>query len=139
MTYLRWVKNREDLRKGPKSFPQKLSFDEHEKILKIAYSDEFQDKSPAFIVPALADRGVYIASESSFYRILRKNQAHNHRRKSKTPIKRNLLRPIATALNQVWSWDITYLRGPMKGQFYYLSTFSVEKSFIKFMSKKLLI
>jgi putative transposase len=120
MTYLRWTQSCQDMRKGPNSFPQKLSSIEQQRILKHAYSEEFQDKSPAFIVPALADRGIYVASESSFYRILKRNQARNHRQKSKRPIKRNLLRPIATAPNQVWSWDITYLRGPIKGQFYYL-------------------
>lgn len=43
-----------------------------------------------------------------------------HRGRSKRPEKRNLLRPVATGPNQVWSWDITYLRGPIKGQFFYL-------------------
>lgn len=121
MTYHRWISNEEgDLRAGPKKVAHKLSRDEELKILRYAYADEFQDKSPAFIVPALADRDIYIASESSFYRVLKRSEAQVHRRKSKKPIKRNLLRPIASAPNQVWSWDITYLRGPIKGQFYYL-------------------
>lgn len=121
MTYHRWITNEDgDLRTGPKKVAHRLSRDEEQTILKYTYADEFQDKSPAFIVPALADRDIYIASESSFYRVLKRSEAHTHRRKSKRPIKRNLLRPIASAPNQVWSWDITYLRGPIKGQFYYL-------------------
>lgn len=99
---------------------QMLSIEEQSKVLKHAYSDEFKDKSPAFIVPALADRGIYVASESTFYRILKKQMANNHRRRSRKPVKRNLIRPIALAPNQVWSWDITYLRGPIRGKFYYL-------------------
>lgn len=120
-TYQRWMKfGLNDKRKGPNNIAHRLTKEEKDRILKLAYSDEFKDKSPAFIVPALADRGIYIASESTFYRILKQQSAHTHRRRSKRPIKRNLLRPIATAPNQVWSWDITYLRGPIKGQFYYL-------------------
>lgn len=120
-TYQRWIKNNQgDRRKGPLNISHRLSQKEHDKILKYVYSNEFKDKSPAFIVPALADRGIYLASESSFYRVLKQSCSHTHRRKSKRPTKRRLLRPIASAPNQVWSWDITYLRGPIRGQFFYL-------------------
>lgn len=120
MTYHRWVSSSHDLRHGPKTISHRLSIAEEQQILRYSYSEEFQDKSPAFIVPALADKNIYIASESTFYRVLKKHEAHTHRRKSKRPVKRNLLRPVALAPNQVWSWDITYLRGPIRGQFYYL-------------------
>ena len=76
---------------------------------------------PCEIVPALADEGRYIASESSFYRILRDEKMQNHRGRSQTPGKNG--KPTsytATAPNQVWTWDITYLRGPVKGIFFYL-------------------
>ena len=62
------------------------------------------------IVPILADEGTYIASESTFYRILREEKMQNHRGRSQEPGKHG--KPtsyVATAPNQVWTWDITYL------------------------------
>ena len=76
---------------------------------------------PCEIVPALADEGEYIASESTFYRILREEKMQNHRGRSQEPGKHG--KPtsyVATAPNQVWTWDITYLKGPIKGLFFYL-------------------
>lgn len=76
---------------------------------------------PSQIVPTLADEGIYIASESSFYRILREEKMQNHRGRSQEPGKYN--KPTsycAKAPNQVWTWDITYLNGPAKGLFFYL-------------------
>lgn len=76
---------------------------------------------PCEIVPALADEGEYIASESTFYRILREEKMQNHRGRSQEPGKHG--KPtsyVATAPNQVWTWDITYLRGSVKGFFFYL-------------------
>lgn len=69
----------------------------------------------------LADRGIYLASESTYYRILKaKNQLH-HRGSSKP--RGTYTRPVsytARAPNQVWSWDITHLPGEVKGERYYL-------------------
>lgn len=76
---------------------------------------------PCQIVPALADEGIYIASESTFYRILHEEKMQNHRGRSQEPGKHH--KPTsytATAPNQVWTWDITYLNGPIKGLFFYL-------------------
>ncbi len=76
---------------------------------------------PCQIVPTLADRGEYIASESTFYRVLHEEKMQNHRGRSQEPYKH--ARPTsycATGPNQVWTWDITYLNGPIKGIFYYL-------------------
>lgn len=76
---------------------------------------------PCQIVPALADEGEYIASESTFYRVLRTEKMQNHRGRSQEPGKYG--KPTsycADAPNQVWTWDITYLAGAVKGLFYYL-------------------
>ena len=76
---------------------------------------------PCQIVPALADEGIYLASESTFYRILHEEKMQNHRGRSQEPGKH--AKPTsycATAPNQVWTWDITYLNGPVKGLFFYL-------------------
>jgi putative transposase len=76
---------------------------------------------PCQIVPTLADEGTYIASESTFYRILHEEKMQNHRGRSQEPGKNP--KPTsycATAPNQIWTWDITYLSGAVKGMFYYL-------------------
>jgi len=89
-------------------------------ILDIANSAEFRDLSPCKIVPLLADEGRYIASESTFYRVLKNEKQLTHRHKS-SPQKHH--KPDAfTAItpNQVWSWDITYLPSQIKGQYFYL-------------------
>ena len=71
-------------------------------------------------MPILADAGVYIASESTFYRILREEQLLVHRGKAKAARHHRPTEYVATGPNQVWSWDITYLRSPVRGWFYYL-------------------
>jgi putative transposase len=78
------------------------------------------DKTPWEIVPMLADRGIYIASESSFYKVLREQQLLAHRLNSNPPKHERPKELIAHAPNQVWSWDITYLKSPVLGMFYYL-------------------
>lgn len=114
----------DDRRHGPKSPPSnKLSTAERKKLLKIANSSEFRDKSPSQIVPTLADRDTYIASESTFYRTLRAEGQQNHRGRSKPPTAKRPNEHRATGPNQVWSWDITYLRAPVLGMYFYLYLF----------------
>lgn len=81
------------------------------------------DLSPSQIVPTLADRGSYIASESSFYRVLKENKMLEHRGKSKRPEQKRPAPLVARAPNEIYSWDITYLKGPVTGQFFYLYMF----------------
>jgi len=111
----------EDKRRGPKRpLPQQLTQEERKLVVDTANSPEFRDKSPRQIVPTLADRGEYIASESTFYRVLHDEGMMGHREPSQP---RRVSKPdehIATAPNQVWCWDITYLRSPVRGVFYYL-------------------
>lgn len=98
----------------------KLSEHERQQILDIANQPEFAHRPPSQIVPALADRGLYIASESSFYRVLREADQLARRGKAKPPA-RQRPRPLqASAPNQLWSWDITYLATTIKGMFFYL-------------------
>ena len=104
--------------------PNKLTEDEQCRIVSIANSDEFKHMAPHQIVPILAERGEYIASESSFYRILKANKQLTHRHKSRVPASRNKPKALtATAPNQIFSWDITYLATTVKGHFYYLYLF----------------
>lgn len=114
----------EDGRHGPKSEPQnKLSAAERQKLLDVANSAEFRDLSPKQIVPKLADRGKYIASESTFYRVLREEKQLTHRGRAKAPSSRLPAEKRATGPGQVWSWDITYLRSSVAGMFFYLYLF----------------
>lgn len=98
----------------------KLTLEEKQEILDIVHSKKYADLPPSQIVPILADEGIYIASESSYYRVLREAKEMNHRGLIKSPVKRPISTYSATAPNQVWMWDITYLNGPIRGIHYYL-------------------
>jgi transposase InsO family protein len=118
----RWEKNGvDDRRKDNNKKPaNKLSEIERARVLKIVNSEEFKDLPPSQIVPILADRGQYIASESTFYRILKEAGQNAHRSQSR-PCKNKAPETLtATGPNQVWSWDITYLPAPIRGQHWYL-------------------
>lgn len=113
----------EDERHGPRSEPgNKLSQVERQEVLDVATSAQFRDVSPKQIVPTLADQGRYLASESTFYRILREEELMAHRASSRPPSPRPRML-VATSPNQVYTWDITYLKSPVRGEFYYLSMF----------------
>jgi transposase InsO family protein len=71
-------------------------------------------------VPALADKGEYIASESTIYRILREENQLRHRGRSKPPVKKIATTHIAAGPNKVWSWDITWLPGMILGMYFKL-------------------
>lgn len=105
-----------------KSLPSHmLSEKEKQAIVDCCVSEEFANLPPSQIVPILADRGQYIASESSFYRVLRAKQLLKHRGRSRKRKKTKLpTTHIAKKANEVWSWDISYLPGQIKGQYYYL-------------------
>jgi transposase InsO family protein len=98
-----------------------LSAQEREALLCVANEARFADVPPARIVPMLADEGVYLASESSFGRVLRKHGQTRHRGRAKAP---STARPptthIATGPRQVWCWDMTYLPSQVAGRFFYL-------------------
>jgi putative transposase len=122
-TYQRWAK---DWSKGDSRHhrefnpPNRLSEKERAAILAIATSMRFRDLPPSQIVPMLAEEGVYVASESSFYRLLRQEKLLRHRESSRPRVNSRPKEYVATGPNQVWSWDITYLRSPVRGRFYYL-------------------
>ncbi len=127
-TLLRWHKNNglNDQRSNRKSAPSnKLTDEEKEQILEVCNQEEFCSLPPKQIVPILADRGTYIASESSFYRVLREAEQVHHRGRSATPGNKPAKPDACTATgpNQVWSWDITYLHSTVKGSYFYLYLF----------------
>lgn len=122
-TVIRWRNQSggKDQRTGPHRSPSnKLTEQERQKVLDVSNSMEFSDMSPKQIVPKLADQGVYLASESTFYRVLRAHAMLTHRQSSKPPVSRRPKEHVATGPNQVWSWDITYLKTHVKGMFFFL-------------------
>jgi putative transposase len=120
-TVQRWRHNLIDARKGSeRKVHHKLTLEEEQQVLATANSQEFVDKAPHQIVAHLADREVYLASESTFYRLLKKAGYNQHRARTAPKKHQKPKSLIATGPNQVWTWDITYLKGPRKGHFYYL-------------------
>lgn len=98
-----------------------LTPDERAVVLHVANEPRFADIPPARIVPMLADEGIYIASESTFARVLREHGQTTHRGRAKAP---RATRPptthIATAPRQVWCWDMTYLAASIVGCWFHL-------------------
>ena len=126
-TYRRWTSVKDSVREDARPVAlheapaNKLSAQERQDILDVCNEPEFAGLPPRQIVPILADRGVYIGSESTFYRVLHEAELQHHRGRSKAPQPRH--KPTshcATAPNQVGSWDVSYLPSPVRGQFYYL-------------------
>lgn len=104
--------------------PHKLTAAERAEVLAVANSPEFGHLPPSQIVPRLADQGRYLASESTFYRILKAENQLAHRRSERPAQTRSKPKAVcATAPNQVYSWDITYLPAAIRGQFFYLYRF----------------
>jgi len=111
----------DDARQGPRRAPaNKLTTAERRAVLATVNTTEFRDLSPNQIVPRLADAGRYLASESTIYRILRAEDQLTHRGRARAAVRRPPRAHVATGPEQVWSWDITYLKTPVRGQFLYL-------------------
>ena len=101
--------------------PNKLSETERKAVLDACNSKDFSALPPSQIVPKLAHQGRYLASESSFYRILRAEGQQHHRGRAKPPTKRKPPTSYqANAPCEVWTWDITWMPGPVAGMFFYL-------------------
>jgi transposase InsO family protein len=101
-----------------------LSAQERQAVLAVAQSEEFGHLCPSQIVPRLADQGKYIASESTFYRLLKAQNQLQHRGAERAPTQRSKPRAlVATAPKQLFSWDITYLPTLVLGSFFYLYLF----------------
>lgn len=98
----------------------KLSTEERAEVLRVVNAPRFASLPPTQIVPCLADEGKYLASESSFYRILRQANQLEHRGRARAPQSRPAPRHCATGPNELWAWDITWLPGPIAGMFFFL-------------------
>jgi putative transposase len=105
---------------GRPSPPRSLSPAERQRILDVLHSERFRDKAPAEVYATLLDEGTYLCSVRTMYRIL--EQAGEVRERRDQLRRPNYQKPqlLATAPNQVWSWDITKLLGPVKWSCFYL-------------------
>jgi putative transposase len=111
-----------DRRKGsPRLVSHRLTDEERQRILLTCNEPEFAALPPGQIVPILADRGLYIGSERSFYRVLHAHgQAHRRGRSRPPQEPRPVPRLEARGPNELWSWDITYLPTSVRGVWLYL-------------------
>lgn len=100
--------------------PRALSAAERGDVLAVLHEERFVDKAPAEVYAELLDEGTYLCSPRTMYRILDSEKEVRERRDQLRHPPRSVPRLTATAPNQVWSWDITKLLGPVKGQVFHL-------------------
>ena len=98
--------------------PNKLSAEEMGHILDVLRSPRFVDLSPAQVFHILLDEGCYLASVSTYYRLLRAAGETRERRRQATHPPRVRPELVARRPLVVWSWDITKLKGPRRGEYY---------------------
>lgn len=117
----RWRHQPEDARaaSGRASPPNKFSDIERQALLQSACGDEFASLTPHQIVPKLADKGIYLGSESTFYRVLRAEGLAHRRGRSKAPQRRAPTTHRADGPNQLWCWDITWMPTTIRGRYFY--------------------
>src|SRR4029079_8952486 len=108
----RWRADRSagDRRCGPHRRPSNaLSSAEQAQLVTVLTSSRYAGLSPKQLVPQLADEGLYLASESTMYRVQRRHGLRKRRTMTRTHVTRAATVHQATGPNQVWSWDITWL------------------------------
>lgn len=124
-TYYYWIstdKNKEEKggRINRKSVPWSLSEMERKEILTVMNSEQYFDKPPNQIYPSLLDQGIYLCSVRTMYRILELENLIKERRMIRTHTNYSKPELLAQKPNEVWSWDITKLKGPSKWTYFYL-------------------
>jgi putative transposase len=103
-----------------RAHPRALSFAEQQTVLDTLHSPRFQDAAPTAVYATLLDEGTYLASERTMYRLLAAEGETRPRRDQLVHPTYTKPELLATAPNQVWSWDITKLLGPAKWTYFYL-------------------
>jgi len=100
--------------------PLTLADEERNNVLEVLVSERFVDKAPAEIYAILLDEGVYLCSVRTMYRVLDEEYGVKERRNQRKHPNYSKPELVATGPNQVWSWDITKLKGSEKGTYYHL-------------------
>lgn len=122
-TYRRWKQGGEDKRPHAhkRTPPHALTDLEKAMILAVCHESDYASLPPTQIVPILMDEyDWYLASESSFYRVLAENNEHHRRGSRQSGRVGPPRRHEATAPNQVWCWDVSHLKSTVRGRFFYL-------------------
>ena len=104
----------------PPTPPRALSDQERRRVLDVLHSEPFDDKAPAEVYATLLDQGQYLCSIRTMYRILDQQHELRERRDQLRHPTYHKPQLVATAPNQVWSWDITKLLGPAKWTYFHL-------------------
>jgi len=100
--------------------PRRLAGDERKRVLDVLHSERFADQPPPEVYATLLSEGVYLASIRTMYRLLAERGETAERRAQRAAVKHAKPTLTATAPNQVWTWDITKVRGPLPGIFYFV-------------------
>jgi putative transposase len=119
-SYYRWQQPKAEAPTPPRRVPRALPPEERQQVLALLHDDRFADLPPAEVYATLLDEGKYVCSIRTMYRVLKENaQVHERRRQLRHP---RYAAPelLATRPNQLWSWDITKLKGPAKWTYFYL-------------------
>jgi len=109
-----------EVKRAARQQPRALSEAERAAVLEVLHSERFIDIAPASIYATLLDDGIYLASISTIYRLLRERGETGERRRHATHPAKVKPELVADRPNQVWSWDITKLHGPAKWTYFYL-------------------
>jgi transposase InsO family protein len=99
--------------------PNRLDEAQRQAVLDVANRADYASLTPHQIVPKLADEGIYLASESTFYRVLKAAGQGQRRGRAKPPQRRTLTTHCAAGPNQVWCWDITWMPSTVRGRYFY--------------------
>ena len=106
--------------KLPRSSPRALSPDERRRVLDVLHEPRFVDMAPAEVYATLLDEGAHLCSERTMYRVLSENEEVRERRAISRRTHYTAPELLATRPNELWSWDITKLKGPAKWTWYHL-------------------
>ena len=117
----RWKKGPRDRVKKPRPQPKRtITPAERTTILSLLNSDRFCDLAPRQVYATLLDEGTYHCSWRSMYRILAEHDQVRERRRQRRPHHYEKPELLATGANELWTWDITKLKGPATWHYYYL-------------------
>lgn len=121
-SYYRWQQPRAatEVPKPPRRVPRALPPAEREQVLALLNDERFVDLPPAEVYATLLDEGKYVCSIRTMYRILHTEHEVRERRRQLRHPRYQAPELLATGSNQLWSWDITKLKGPVKWSYYYL-------------------
>ncbi len=118
-----WYRRQASAKPSPKprsTPPRRIPDDTRQAVLDVLCSDRFVDRAPAEVFATLLDEGTFLCSERTMYRILAEHAPVRERRNQLRHPKHAKPELVASAPNQVWSWDVTKLHGPEKWTYYYL-------------------